>query len=128
MCPADSALGIFRTPDPDLHVCVSGHRILRPREPCSTSLLLLIRVCESNIIFLFVHLPSNCLSHYLLLNHWAEFNQSCLITSPHDKGVREQHYFSLHRSKCLWSAHLCIMLFPRPLGGIQPNCPHGKGV
>ena len=31
MRPADSALGIFRSPDPDL--CVPGRRILRPREP-----------------------------------------------------------------------------------------------
>ena len=31
MRPADSALGIFRSPDADL--CVPGHRILRPREP-----------------------------------------------------------------------------------------------
>ena len=33
MRPADSALGIFRSPDPDL--CVPGRRILRPREPCN---------------------------------------------------------------------------------------------
>ena len=32
MRPADSALGIFRSPDHDL--CVPGRRILRPREPC----------------------------------------------------------------------------------------------
>ena len=32
MRPADSALGIFRSPDADL--CVPGRRILRPREPC----------------------------------------------------------------------------------------------
>ena len=29
MRPADSALGIFRNPDPDL--CVPGRRVLRPR-------------------------------------------------------------------------------------------------
>ena len=34
MRPADSALGIFRSPDPDL--CVPGRRILRPREPWVT--------------------------------------------------------------------------------------------
>ena len=93
----------------------------------STSLPLIVRVCESNIFFVrpsFVHLsvklspkplsgiqpnllplwlgcaratlffrvsirrPSICLSHYLLLNHWVEFNQTCYITSPHGKGVR----------------------------------------
>ena len=32
MRPADSALGIFRSPGHDL--CVPGRRILRPREPC----------------------------------------------------------------------------------------------
>ena len=32
MRPTDSALGILRSPDPDL--CVPGRRILRPREPC----------------------------------------------------------------------------------------------
>ena len=34
------------------------------------------------------------------LYHWAEFNQTCYITSPHGKGVREQHYFSVHPSIC----------------------------
>ena len=32
MRPAGSALGIFRSQDPDL--CVLGRRILCPREPC----------------------------------------------------------------------------------------------
>ena len=31
-----------------------------------------------------------CPSCYLLLNHWAEFNQTCYMTSPHGKGVGEQ--------------------------------------
>ena len=29
------------------------------------------------------------------LNHWAEFNQTCYMTSLRGKAVREQHYFSL---------------------------------
>ena len=37
--------------------------------------------------------PSVFPSRYLL-NHWAEFYQTCYITSSHGKGVREQHYFS----------------------------------
>ena len=45
-----------------------------------------------------VHCPSICLSSYLLLNHWAELNQTCYITSPHGKGVQEEHYFSVYRS------------------------------
>ena len=66
---------------------------------------IMVRVCESNIIFpcissserpAYVHLPVK-LSH-LLLNHWAEFNQTLYITSSHCKGVREQHYFSMRSS------------------------------
>ena len=34
--------------------------------------------------------PSICPSWYLLLNHWAEFNQTCYMISPYGKGVREQ--------------------------------------
>ena len=34
-------------------------------------------------------LLSICSSRYLLLNHWAEFNQTCYMTSLHDKDVRE---------------------------------------
>ena len=37
--------------------------------------------------------PSNCPSCYLLLNHWAEFNQTCYI--PCGKGVQEQYHFSV---------------------------------
>ena len=33
---------------------------------------------------------SICSSRYLLLNHWAEFNKTCYMTSPHGKGVGEQ--------------------------------------
>ena len=39
MCPADLALEIFRSPDPDL--CVPGRRILCPREPWTSR-------CNSN--------------------------------------------------------------------------------
>ena len=57
----------------------------------------MVRVCDSNIIFPCVcpciRRPSICLSRYLLPNLQAEFNQTFCITSPHVKGVREQHYF-----------------------------------
>ena len=36
---------------------------------------------------------SVCPSCYLLLNYWAAFHQTCYITSPHYKGVREQHFY-----------------------------------
>ena len=39
--------------------------------------------------------PFFCPSRYLLLNHLAEFNQTCYITYPRGKDVREQHYFSV---------------------------------
>ena len=65
-----------------------------------------------------VRRPPICPSRYLLLNHLAEFYQTCYITSPHGKGVREQHYFSVRPS----FVHLSVTLSPpRPLGGIQPN-------
>ena len=81
----------------------------------------MVRVCESNIIFPCVRRPSICLSCCLLLNHWAEFNQTCYITSPHGKDVREQHYFFVPLS----SIDLSVMLSPpKPLGGIQPNLLH----
>ena len=40
--------------------------------------------------------PSVCRWCYLLLNHWAEYNQTCYITSTHGKGV--QYYFSVRLS------------------------------
>ena len=49
----------------------------------ATSLPLMVRECESNIIFPSVRRLSICLLCYLLLNHLAEFNQTCYITSPH---------------------------------------------
>ena len=65
----------------------------------ATSRPLMVRVCESNIIFpcvrACIHRPTVCLSCFLLLNLWAEFNLSCYITSVHGKGVRQQHYFSV---------------------------------
>ena len=91
----------------------------------ATSLLLVVRLCESNIIFLCLHVsirafvvhPSVC--H--LLNHWAKFNQTCYITTPHGKGVREQHYFFVHLS----FIHLSVMPSPpKPLSRIQPHLLH----
>ena len=43
---------------------------------------------------LFIHLSVH-LSCSLFLNHWVEFNQTCCMTSPNGKAVREQHYFSI---------------------------------
>ena len=64
--------------------------------------------------------PSACLS-ICLLNYWAEFNQTCYMTSPHGKGVLEQNYFSVCLSG-IYSSHyqsfyhiyLVISLLPLP--------------
>ena len=42
--------------------------------------------------------PSFCSSHYLLLNHWAEFKQTCYMNSCHGKGVHKQVCPSVHPS------------------------------
>ena len=61
-----------------------------------------------------------------LLNHWAEFYQTCYITSPHSKGVPEENYLSMPLS-----VHLSSTLSPpKLLGRIQTHSitsPHGKG-
>ena len=48
----------------------------------------------------FVH-PYIRPSRFLLLIHWAEFNQTCYITSLHGKCVQEQHYFFMRPSFCV---------------------------
>ena len=83
-----------------------------------------VRVCEWNIIFPSVHLsvcPSVHPSRYLILNHWAEFNQTCYMSAPMViKGVWEQHYFFACLSVCSF-----ITLSPaKSLGGISPNLLH----
>ena len=119
---------IFHLPS----ICRSCYLLLSHRQNSTklpTSLPFIARVCESNIIYLCVCLslrrrPSICPSRYLL-NHLAESNQTCYITSPHGKGVHKQNYFSVHP--------LSILLFvtlspPKPLGGIQPNLQHHSPV
>ena len=71
----------------------------------TTSLPLMVRVCESNIIFLCVRCPSICPSCYLLLNHWAEFIQ--LATSlPLMVRMCESNIIFLY--VCLASGHLSV--------------------
>ena len=50
----------------------------------ATRLPRVVRVCESNIfpsVCLCIH-TSICSPHYLLQDHWAEFNQTCYMISP----------------------------------------------
>ena len=57
---------------------------------------------------------SICPSRYHLLNHWAEFYQTCYISFPHGKVVLEQHYFSVRPS-----VRASVTLYPpKQLGGI----------
>ena len=122
-----------------LSVCPSVRHIIsfkttrRNSTKLATSLALRARVCKSNIIFLCVCpsiiRPSICPSCYLLLNPLAEFNRTCYISSPHCKGVREQHYFFVHPL----SIHLCITL-SSPITGWNSTklttslSPHWKEV
>ena len=76
----------------------------------------MVRVCQSNRIFLCIRASVRpcvrrlfiCPPRYPLLNHLAKFNQACFITSPHGKGVREKHYFSVRPL----SVHLSVTLSP----------------
>ena len=78
--------------------------------------------------------PSICPSRYLLLNHRAEFNQTCYITSPHGKVVQEQHYFSVFPSVLPLSVDLSIILYLLLNRWVEFNqtcyitSPYGKGV
>ena len=95
----------------------------------------MVRVCKSNIVFQFVCLvpvsmcPSICLSCYLLLNNWGEFNQTCYITSPNGKGVREQLFFPcLRRSSIRRSRYLLLMHWAEFNQTCYIASLHGKGV
>ena len=46
----------------------------------------MVRVCASNIFFC----PSGVRPTGYHLNHWAELNQACYMTSPHGQDVEEQ--------------------------------------
>ena len=46
----------------------------------------MVRVCASNIFFC----PSGVGPTGYHLNHWAESNQACYMTSPHGQDVEEQ--------------------------------------
>ena len=59
--------------------------------------------------------PSFRTSRYRLLNRRTEFNRIYYRTSPHDKSLREEHYFSVRQP----TVHLSVAhSYPRPLGGV----------
>ena len=78
--------------------------------------------------FWFIRHPSLCPARCLLLNHWAEFNQTCYIISPHSKGVREQHYFPV----CLSGVSPSCYFLQNHWTEFNQTCdittPHSKGV
>ena len=89
----------------------------------------MVRVSESNIIFPCILCPSICPSCYLLLNHRVEFNQTCYITSPHGKGVREQHFFlCVCRLSICQSRYLLLNHWAEFNQTCYITSPHGKGV
>ena len=71
---------------------------------------------------------------YLLLNHWAEFYQTCYITLPHGTGVCEQNNFPCARPSARPCVHLSVRhaLILNHWAKINQTCyitsPHGKGV
>ena len=78
------------------------------------------QVRETNIIFQSGRRPSICPPCYPLLKHWADFSQTCYITSPHDKGVQKQHFFP-----CANRPSICASRYvQKPLDGILPNLLH----
>ena len=94
----------------------------------------MVRVRESNIFFfLCICRPSLCPSRYLLLNLWVEFNQTCYITSPHGKGVQEQHHFLCVRP-CVCHLSICLSCYFLLNHSVEFNqtcyitSPDGKGV
>ena len=93
----------------------------------------MVRVCKNNFIFPCICCPSVCPLRCLLLNHWAEFNQTCYITFPHGKNVQEQHYFSICPSGICSSRYLlnhwvefnqtCYIISPHGEGVGEQVCP-----
>ena len=56
-----------------------------------------------------IHHPSICLSHYLLINHWAEFNQTCYIISPSWLGcMRAILFFHVSVCPCIHHPSICL--------------------
>ena len=90
---------------------------------------LMVRVCESNVIFSVhssVRLPSVHLSVMLSpLKPMGGIKPNLLHHFPRGKGVREQYSFSARPSVRPSIRHLHIRHAPpKPLGGIQPNLLH----
>ena len=87
----------------DPSICLSCYLLLKPLGGILSNLLHDFPTwqgcaCATLFFCLSIHLSiqlSISPSRYLLLNHWAESNQTCYMTSPHGKSVREQYYFSI---------------------------------
>ena len=72
---------------------------------------------------------SICLSHYFLLNHWAYFNQTSYITSPHVSLCESNSFFL-----CICCPSICLSsdLLLNHWAEFNQTCyitsPHGKAV
>ena len=75
----------------------------------------MVRVCKSNIIFLYI-CPTCRVSIYLSVmlsspKPLGGIYQTCYMTSPHGKGMLEQHYITICPAfVCLAFVHLLIVL------------------
>ena len=78
----------------------------------ATSHPLMVRVCESSIFFSVR--PSICASAsaHLSITPLDGINQTCYITSPHGKGMQEQHYFSVKSVlPCICGPSVCLSCY-----------------
>ena len=104
---------------PSVHASVHSSVTLSPPEPLGGILPTSLHHFPSRYIIFPCVRPSMRPSHYLLLNHWAEFYRTCYIISPHGKGVRD-NIFSVRPS-----VHSSVTLSPpKTLGEILPNLLH----
>ena len=104
MRPADSALGIFRSPDHD--ICVPGRRILRPREPCLYKPLLSITLnrCSSDIVSSF-----DCFRGYWKLLLWPRTSDET-TQNPYDTQLNTQ-LWTLQKNGNLCKFESTLFLF-----------------
>ena len=73
-------MGILWEPLSNRHA-ISSKTTVQNLTKLATRFLLMVRLCESNIINTSVWHPAICPSRYLLLNHWVKFDGTCYMTS-----------------------------------------------
>ena len=84
--------------------------------------------CAKATFFPCVSCPYMCPSRYLLLNHWAEFNQTCYITSPNGKGCDSNIIFPCVRPSICPSRYLLLNHWAEFNQTCYITSHHSKGV